>query len=204
MNYNKNDVSREGLTWDKALQPARLLVSNLNYALVKVSEFTKINIEKINEEMGTNIKAIILDVDECVAPHHGDILEKNIRHIEEMCKLGIKIIIFSNMKDNGRYQSISNLVEVHSTPHAKPGMEGFKECCEKLELNPEEVLMIGDNPMTDGGARRLNINLALVNPVYSPEAKLKGSRIPQMFTRFCAKKISDTYDFVLRRKVYTG
>ena len=53
---NREDVSREGLTGSKILQPLRLLIPSNNYALAKVESFAQIDIEKINGEMGTRIR----------------------------------------------------------------------------------------------------------------------------------------------------
>lgn len=207
MNNNiSSDISREGLTKEKLLHPLRLFRPKNNYAVAKIQKFTHLRIDDLNEILDRNIQGIILDVDECVAPHHGEILPENVAHIVNMVNAGVKVIIFSNMKASERYQPVidktDGAVEVHMSKYAKPDKRSFLECCEKMGLDPKDVLMVGDNFITDGGAIRAGIDFVKVNPVKTEEKfSKKLKRIPQTASRWLYEKVSNLYDKIFRRKV---
>lgn len=124
-------------------QLGRLFAPSLNHAIAKVSSFSVIDISRINELLGTNFKGVILDIDECVAPHHGEVLQENVDAIIEMVNQGVKIVIFSNMKASERYNPLIEAVrdstgyelKVITSRYAKPDPRGFKECVDQLGLN---------------------------------------------------------------------
>lgn len=196
------DISREGLTIQKLLQPFLLLHPAHNTALTKVGDFASLNIAEINRQFWLEIKGVILDIDECVAPHHGEILPKNMDAIRQL-QQQVRIVVFSNMKKTQRYAELEKLgIPIHLSRYAKPDPAGFQECCAELGLQPDEVLMIGDNFMTDGGAIRAGCHFAKVAPIATNEKwhkKLK--RIPQILFRGITTAISDLYDVILKRKV---
>ncbi len=47
---------------------------------------------------------------------------------------------------------------------AKPAAEMFECACERLAITPEEVLMVGDNYRTDGGALEIGARVLLLPP----------------------------------------
>ncbi|PIR55176.1 hypothetical protein COU74_02110, partial [Candidatus Peregrinibacteria bacterium CG10_big_fil_rev_8_21_14_0_10_36_19] len=138
----QHDVSREGLSMAKVRQLGRLFVPSLNHAIVKVNVFRNINVAKINELLGTNFRGIILDIDECVAPHHGEILPENVDAIMAMIADGVKLVIFSNMKASDRYNAVIERasrefgydIKVIMTPHGKPDERGFEASLKELKL----------------------------------------------------------------------
>jgi len=207
----KSDKSREGLTGPKLAQLWQLWKPEFNYAIVKVSKFSLIDIAKINEELRTNIKAVILDVDECIAPHHGEILQENIDAIIKMVKQGIQVCIFSNMKASERYQPLIDAVlaetnyeiKLITSPYAKPDHRGFGDCKEKMKLKEgEEIAMIGDNPMTDGGALQAGMHFIKVEPIQTEEGFFQTlKRSPQTITRRFYTGVSNLDDRFLGRKV---
>lgn len=208
----QEDVSREGLTGEKVAQLGRLFVPSLNHAIAKVNSFSVIDISRINELLGTNFKGVILDVDECVAPHHGEVLQENVNSIIEMVKQGVKIVIFSNMKASERYNPLIDAVrestgyeiKVVMSHYAKPDPRGFSECVDELGLaEGEKALMIGDNFVTDGGAIKARIPFVKVKPVKTQGEGIfrKAKRIFQTGSRGFYTGISNLYDFIGRRKV---
>ena len=207
----KEDISREGVTNEKILQFGRLFLPKNNHAIAKVNKFANLDIAKINELLGTNFKGVILDVDECVSPHHEEVLEENIEAIIEMINQGIKIVIFSNMKMSGRYDPLIAKVKeatgfemkIITSPYAKPDPRGFEECVEKLGLTEgEEALMIGDNFLTDGGSIRAGIPFVKVKPIKTEGEGIKGvKRWPQRGLRSFHSGVSNLYDVVGGRRV---
>ena len=196
------DISREGLTWAKITQPLRLLRPQNNHAIAKLERFENLDIAQLQEETWKEIKGIILDVDECIAPHHGEILPQNIQKLRELTAAGIKVIIFSNMKYSERYAELEEMgIEIHQSAYPKPDKRGFLECCEKLGLPPEEIIMIGDNLITDGGSIRAGINLVLVDPIQTEEENPSFGRRVQIATRDYFSDLSDQHDAKLGRDV---
>lgn len=204
----KKDVSREGATREKFIHQGRLLRPKNNHAVVKVSSFRHVNIRRINELLGTNFKGVILDVDECVAPHHGEILPENVEAIVEMVKQGIKVVIFSNMEATDRYDPLIEKVleetgfeiQVIMSIHPKPDVRGFLEAQTALQLaDGEEVAMVGDNFSTDGGSIRAGIPFIKVDPIKTPGLIKRTIRFYQTVPRTFQAGISRIYDFFGRR-----
>jgi len=208
----QEDISREGLTGEKVKQLVRLFVPSLNHAIAKVSSFSIIDISRINELLGTNFKGAILDIDECVAPHHGEVLPENVDSIIAMASQGVKIVIFSNMRVSERYASLIEAVQgstgyeikVITSRYAKPDPREFQECVEALQLSDgEDALMIGDNFVTDGGAIKAGIPFVKVKPIKTSGEgfKKKLKRSAQTGSRGFYTGVSNAYDFVGRRRV---
>jgi len=206
------DISREGVTFEKVAQLGRLLVPDLNHAIAKVGRFALIDLARINELLGTNFRGVILDFDECVAPHHGEATEENEVALTEMVRQRIKLVIFSNMKASERYRAlIAAILEqtgyeirVITSRYAKPDPRGFAECLEALELEEsEEAVMIGDNFVTDGGAISAGIPFIRVSPIKTEGEPIlkRAKRSFQTGSRAFYALISDLYDLLLKRKV---
>jgi len=206
------DISREGLTGEKIAQLGRLFVPSLNHAIAKVSSFSVIDIAIINELLGTNFQGVILDIDECVAPHHGEVLTENVDSIIAIVNQGVKIVIFSNMKASERYNPLIETVreatgyeiKVIMSRYAKPDPRGFQECVEGLQLSEgEDALMIGDNFVTDGGAIHSGIPFVKVKPIKTPEEGVlrKIKRSFQTGSRGFYTGVSNAYDFIGSRRV---
>lgn len=206
------DISREGLTGEKVRQLGRLFRPDCNRAIAKVSRFSVIDISRINDLLGTNFKGVILDIDECVAPHHGEVSRENVDSIIRMINQGVKIVVFSNMKAGERYnplieavrQTAGYQIKVITSRYAKPDPRGFRECVDALELaENEKALMIGDNFVTDGGAVMAGIPFVKVKPMRTPGESAWGKikRSAQIVSRFFYTWISDLYDFLGKRMV---
>jgi predicted HAD superfamily phosphohydrolase YqeG len=208
----QNDISREGVTKDKLLQPLRLFIPRHNRTLARVSKFSLINIARINELLGTDFKGVILDIDECVAPHHGEVLPENVEAIIKMIQNDVACVIFSNMKASERYRPLIEAVQeqagyelrIITSNFAKPDPRGFQECLDALGHPKENVLMIGDNHVTDGGSVRAGISFAKVKPIKTREGFVKkAKRLPQISSRGFFSSVSRLYDFIGRRRVLT-
>lgn len=207
----KEDISREGVTNEKILQLGRLFRPKNNHAIAKVEKFASIDIAKLNELLGTNFKGVILDVDECVAPHHGEVLQENVDAIIAMVNQGIKIVIFSNMKMSDRYDTLIEKVKdatgfemkIITSPYAKPDAQGFIDCVKELGLKAgEDELMIGDNFNTDGGSIQVGIPFVRVRPIKTEGEGIKGvKRWPQRGLRSFHAGVSNLYDVVGGRRV---
>lgn len=68
---------------------------------------------------------------------------------------------------------ITRYVEVFTLSYLegviKPDPKIFLRTCERLGVAPEEALMVGDSPEADGGAEAVGCQVAIVDPVPTPE-----------------------------------
>lgn len=161
----KTDQSREGINLTKIGQCFRLLWPANTRTLARLEHFADLDIEKIKRETGVEIKGIILDIDGCLAYNHCEILPENLEHLRKLIARGIKVVIYSNMVWSSRYQDLDGQIEVLTNIPPKPDPAGFEVALQKLGLAKENVAMVGDNYLTDGGAVKAGINFIHVKPL---------------------------------------
>ena len=139
---------------------------------------------------------LIVDVDECIAYNHMEILNENKEYLNKLSKEGIKIVLFSNMEKNSRYDDLESFLHVLTNVPPKPEPAGFIKALKILDLNAEEVVMIGDNYLTDGGAIQLGIDFIKIKPIKTKHEKklIKLKRIPDKFLRLFISKLSQIYE----------
>ncbi len=120
--------------------------------LDKVSDINEEVITYLKEQYG--IKGIILDVDKTIRKNMQKIPKCNQEWIENL-KRHLKVIIVSNGLD----KNIDNYFKKRGIEYIglayKPLRKNFQIACKKLNLEPEEVLVVGDSLFTDiyGGKR---------------------------------------------------
>lgn len=135
--------------------------------LNKVNELDIQAIEKLQQQYG--IEAIILDVDDTLRKEMKDIPKCNKEWIEGL-KGKIKIMIVSNGvdKDIEKYFKENGIDYIGFA--CKPLKKNFLKACEKMNVNPENVLMVGDSLFDDiYGGKRNNMKTALVKEVEDNE-----------------------------------
>ncbi len=149
----------------------------LNYSLVKFikPDITIDKVTNINEEgvkilkKKYEIEGIILDVDETLRKDM-EMLPKCNEEWLDMMKKEFKVIVVSNGLD----RRIEEFLEKKGIDYIgfanKPLKSNFKKACQRMNLNPEKVLMIGDSLVEDiYGAKRNNMFTAIVKSVEENE-----------------------------------
>lgn len=119
-----------------------------------------------------NIKAVLTDLDNTlIAWNNPDGTEELIKWIEVMQDAGIPVIILSNNKAS-RVERVATVLGLEYVSRAmKPTIIGFKKAEAKLNLPNEEVLMVGDQIMTDiWGANLAGVRNVLVKPIINSDA----------------------------------
>jgi HAD superfamily phosphatase (TIGR01668 family) len=178
------DISREWMSWQKILHLFRVLFSKqATEVLWAYKKFTDIWFETLWSSWK---RGIVLDVDECIAPHHWMVFDENIQKIEELKKDGWEIVIFSNMKKTNRYQELENLwIPVCTSVYSKPDPRWFIDALDlmKLNLDMKQVVMIGDNYLTDGWSMQAGIDFIKIQPIDTWEKKQSISRRVQKIMR---------------------
>lgn len=156
---------------------AEKLCNLVHYALSKIIKpdmtLNKVNeldiqaIEKMKQQYG--IEAIILDVDDTLRKEMKDIPKCNKEWIEGL-KGKIKVMIVSNGVDRDieKYFKENGIDYIGFA--CKPLKKNFLKACEKMNVNPESVLMVGDSLFDDiYGGKRNNMKTALVKEVEDNE-----------------------------------
>lgn len=166
----------------------RLLLPKNTKTLVFLKNFTEFDPQSIENKIGLKIRGIILDVDGTIAYEYGDILPQNLAHIQKLLKHGIRIVLYSNLKETGRYNVLNKSIKILTNLPAKPDKKGFLIALETLGVNKSNVVMIGDNYVTDGGATSIGIPFVHVQPIYRNwTEKMKLTSLLKAFFYFIAK-----------------
>ena len=144
-----------------------------NYVLSKIikPDISIENVGQLNEQEITKIKerygieGVILDVDDTLRKDMKDIPKCNQEWIEKL-REQLKVIVVSNGSDERIKQFLKEKDIGYIEFANKPLKKGFVEACEKMNIEPEEVLVIGDGLFADiYGGKRNNMKTALVNQV---------------------------------------
>ena len=178
------DISREGLTFAKVRYFLRVLFAYpVERIFARVTRFSDIDGGYL---MDRGIRGMILDFDDCLAPHHGNILPEYLAHVRTLCVLGLALVVFSNRKKDGRYASLESLgVRVITPSFAKPDIRGFEACLRALDLPPHSVVMVGDNYITDGGC--VEAGISFIHVQLLPSRMMGVSRGVQRLARYIAR-----------------
>jgi len=162
---NNQDFSREGINIEKLINLLRLLRPKNTRTLIRLNKFTDLNIEGLSKLTGRPILGIISDVDDCIAPNHGNILPENLIHIKNLHSQGIQTVLFSNAKKTQRYDEIEQYAHVLTNIPPKPNLKGYRVALEQMNLDPTQVVMVGDNYITDAGCLKLGIPFVHIEPI---------------------------------------
>ena len=124
--------------------------------------------------LSRGIKGIITDLDNTlVAWDRPDATPEIATWIKQMQDAGLQVTILSNNKEL-RVKSFCDPIE---TPYIfsarKPLSKAFKRALSQMELQKEEVVMIGDQMMTDIlGGNRYGLHTILVVPVANSDGMM--------------------------------
>lgn len=141
---------------------------------VFLNYFGDINLHKLSRKTGKKIFSLILDVDSCIAPDGQEIPPENIKKMESLLRQKIKIGIYSNSHEDWRLEFLKKKgVKVYTGPISKPDKKGFLEACRIFKFNLKTTWMIGENPLTDGGAIGVLGGIIFVKPISDDLSKAK-------------------------------
>ncbi|MGG6293755.1 YqeG family HAD IIIA-type phosphatase [Leptolyngbya sp. AN02str] len=105
----------------------------------------------LNHLMTTRIGGIILDLDNTIVSEDDRYISPEaVDWIKRAKSLGLKLFILSNGKRRYRVEYWSNYLEVPAiNPAKKPFPTAFRKALQHMELQPEQVVVIGDSRHTD-------------------------------------------------------
>lgn len=132
-----------------------------NLYLQKVEDIT------IEQLLKNKIKALILDVDNTLIDINKNLSEDIIFWSKQMKGQGIKLYILSNTNDKEKVKKVAEKLNIPYKYFAmKPLKKGFKLIQQELQINPENIGVVGDQIFTDilGGNRNKMFTI-LVEPI---------------------------------------
>ena len=149
------------------------IYNKLNQVLAKIIE-PDISVEKIGQldvericeiKERYGIEGVILDVDDTLRKDMKDIPKCNQEWIETI-REQLKVIVVSNGIDK-KMETFFKEREIEYIGFAnKPLKKNFLKACEKMNIEPEQVLVIGDSLFSDiYGGKRNNMKTARVEKV---------------------------------------
>ena len=113
------------------------------------------------------LKALILDVDNTLIDYYKSLSEKTIEWAKDLQNNGITLYILSNTNKKKKVEMVANKLGIPYEMFAKkPAKKGFLRVQEKININAENIAVVGDQIFTDViGGNRCNMFTILVDPV---------------------------------------
>lgn len=160
----------EDLIADKICELAAYILSKRIHPDIKIDKVTDLSREEIRYvKQRYNLEGVILDID--------DTLRKDMRKIPKcneewlnMIKQELKVIVVSNGNDK-KIEEFFKEKDIDYIGFAhKPLKRNFIKACERLKIQPENVLVVGDSLFDDiYGGKRNKMKTALVKEVDEEE-----------------------------------
>src|SRR5687767_14863839 len=110
-------------------------------------DITDIDLEQLAAD---GVKGLIFDLDSTlVAPHSGILTDEVDRWLRE-ARRRFKVAIVSNNKRQSYMDEVKALLDMPLIGHAaKPSRQGFMRALETMQLQAQQVAVVGDRPLTD-------------------------------------------------------
>lgn len=126
------------------------------------------------------IKGIILDVDNTLIDIDRNLLEGVTEWTEKLKENGIKLIIASNSNKVEKVEAVANILGISYIYFStKPLKRGLRKAQKQLELDSQNIAVIGDQIFTDVlGANRCKMFSILVNPISKKDLFLTKIKRP--------------------------
>ena len=114
-----------------------------------------------------NIKALILDVDNTLIDYNKNLSEEKIQWAKNLKGQGVKLYILSNSNNKEKVEKVANTLNIPYVLFArKPFKKGFLAIQKELQLNSEQIGVVGDQIFTDVlGGNRCKMFTILVEPI---------------------------------------
>ena len=160
----------EDIIGDKILDLAHLVLTKLVKADLQVEnvrEITPDMIKKLKEDY--NIEGVIIDVDETLRKDMKDMPKCNKEWLGSL-KGELKVVILTNGidKELGKYFKSQDIDYIDFA--MKPLKRNFKKACNRMDVKPENVLVIGDDLFDDiHGGQKNKMKTILVKNVEEDE-----------------------------------
>jgi HAD superfamily phosphatase (TIGR01668 family) len=127
-------------------------------------DITDIDLDRLAAD---GIRGLILDLDSTLVAPCSGVLTEEVQAWLKRARSMFQMAIVSNNKRDPYLEQIRSLVDIPTIGRAaKPRRGGFRQALEILELEPQEVAVVGDRPLTDvWGGQRAGMKTVLVRPL---------------------------------------
>ena len=132
------------------------------------SYFNKVENISIDFLIKKKIKLLILDADNTLIDINQNMPANIKAWVKDLLEQGIIIYILSNTNDEKKVRKVSE--QLNNIPYKflakKPFKFGFKKIQKEVNINPQNIAVVGDQIFTDVlGGNRCNMYTILVEPV---------------------------------------
>ncbi|MGT2756228.1 YqeG family HAD IIIA-type phosphatase [Streptococcus ovuberis] len=148
---------------------------------------------KVEDLEKHGIRAVLVDLDNTlIAWDNPDGTLEMKEWLHDMRDAGIKVVVVSNNTTERVRRAVQQLEIPFVSWSMKPFNIGIKKAMRRFDIKPEEVVMVGDQLMTDiRAAHRAGIRSILVRPLVQTDSK--KTKINRMRERAMLKKIVAKY-----------
>ena len=156
---------------------------------IKLDKITDISVELLNKY---NISSLILDVDNTLSTHHGQVLTDGLEDwLELMRQNNIKLTILSN-STNKRLDPFAKKIGLdYISLGLKPLPFGYLRALKALGSKLKNTAIVGDQIFTDTlGGNIVGLNTILLTPI-KPETSLRF-RMKRRVEKFLIKALKIT------------
>ncbi|MBN3490588.1 YqeG family HAD IIIA-type phosphatase [Acholeplasma equirhinis] len=146
-------------------------------------------------------KALLFDLDNTIIDYHQTKLTVEASEFLQKIEKDFKVLVISNSHEKRVKDAVGHQFKYVSFAK-KPLKFGFKKALKMLDVKPEEVVMIGDQLMTDCfGGKRLGFMTILIEAVKRDTDKIWtriNRKIESYFLNKIKKKDPKRYEEVLK------
>ncbi|MGK0360980.1 MAG: HAD superfamily phosphatase (TIGR01668 family) [Bradymonadia bacterium] len=116
------------------------------------------------------IAGVLVDADATLVAHHQRDFSPAVRAwLVELQAAGLRVAIYSNADDQATLVAAG--VPVIEPVPRKPAVAGFRDAVRQLGLRADQVVMIGDNLITDGAAIDAGLRFVYCAPLSGSEKR---------------------------------
>ena len=154
---------------------------------IKLEKVTDITIEILNKY---GINALILDVDNTLSTHHGQVLTDGLSEwLDNMRENGIKMTVLSNSNSKRLTPFAKKIGLDFISLGLKPLPFGYLRALKRLGTDKKVTAIVGDQLFTDTmGGNFVGVHTILLTPI-KPESSLRF-RMKRRVERFLIKKLN--------------
>ncbi|MET3557380.1 HAD superfamily phosphatase (TIGR01668 family) [Streptococcus rupicaprae] len=159
---------------------------------------------KVEDLEKHGIRAVLVDLDNTlIAWDNPDGTPEMKQWLHDMRDAGIKVVVVSNNTRERVRRAVEQL-DIPFVPWSmKPFNIGIKKAMQRFDIKPEEVVMVGDQLMTDiRAAHRAGIRSILVRPLVQTDSK--KTKINRWRERRVLKKMEALYGQLMYSRSLLG
>ena len=129
--------------------------------------FKKVEEIPIEYLVKNNIKVVILDVDNTLIDYTQQLSPNIIKWVENVKLQNIRLYILSNTNKRRKVEKVAGILDIpYRYFDMKPLKIGFEKIRKKLNIEPQNIAVVGDQVFTDIlGGNRCNMHTILIEPI---------------------------------------